>query len=54
LPNGSSSLPEGTPNHFLINVAPAELQPITDLLEENQVQRSHLFPDGQGTSGRRE
>lgn len=37
-------LPEGTPNHFLVNVSEAELDPLTQLLEGSGIRRSELFP----------
>lgn len=37
-------LPEGTPNHFLVNIAPHEVQPVTEWLQSRQVPRSDLYP----------
>ncbi len=37
-------LPEGTPNHFLVNIAPYEVPTITDWMAERNIQRTELFP----------
>ncbi len=37
-------LPADTPNHFLVNVAPYEVEPIQRLMTQQQVQANHLFP----------
>lgn len=39
-----NQLPEGAPNHFLVNVAPEELSAVEALLAESSVERSDLFP----------
>ncbi len=38
------SLPEGAPDHFLINVQPGELEPLRGFFEENGLAYSGLFP----------
>jgi putative ABC transport system permease protein len=38
------SLPEGAPNHFLINIQPPEVEPLRELLAENGIEGSGLFP----------
>jgi putative ABC transport system permease protein len=37
-------LPEGTPNHFLVNIAEPEVSSVTQLLEQNQLQSESLYP----------
>lgn len=37
-------LPAGTPNYFLINVAPAEVEPISQLLRDSKVEPQGLYP----------
>lgn len=37
-------LPEGTPNHFLINVSAADVGPVADLLETNHFPSQPLYP----------
>lgn len=37
-------LPEEAPNHFLVNVAPDEVEDVQTLLDSNQVDRQPLYP----------
>ncbi len=37
-------LPEGTPNHFMVNIAPGDERPIGQLLDKNDVPREPLYP----------
>lgn len=37
-------IPEGTPNHFLINIMPEDLQPLQTWLELRQLQHAGLYP----------
>jgi putative ABC transport system permease protein len=37
-------LPEGTPNHFLVNVTESEIQPVEQLLAGEQVDRGPIYP----------
>ncbi|MDP5072232.1 MAG: FtsX-like permease family protein, partial [Congregibacter sp.] len=37
-------LPEGAPNHFLLNLAPEELGAVSTLLDDRQVPREKLYP----------
>ena len=37
-------LPEGTPNHFLINVAADEVAAVEKLLEDNQLANENIYP----------
>ncbi|WOJ96049.1 FtsX-like permease family protein [Congregibacter brevis] len=37
-------LPEGAPNHFLLNLAPDELGSVSTLLDDRQVERERLYP----------
>ena len=37
-------LPDGAPNHFLLNVAPEELGAVTTLLDDTGVRREALYP----------
>ncbi|SDK69141.1 ABC transporter permease [Microbulbifer yueqingensis] len=37
-------LPENAPNHFLINIAPHDVQGLQSLLDENGVQATELYP----------
>ncbi|MEM9758875.1 MAG: FtsX-like permease family protein [Pseudomonadota bacterium] len=39
-----SSVPEGAPNHFVLNIAPDELGAITTLLDDQDVARERLYP----------
>ena len=38
------SLPEGAPNHFLVNIQPHEVEPMGRFLAENGLQKAELFP----------
>jgi putative ABC transport system permease protein len=37
-------LPEGTPNHFLVNVAESEVTAVDRLLTSNQLAKEHIYP----------
>ncbi len=37
-------LPEGTPNHFLVNVAEHEVSAVDELLKANQLAKEHIYP----------
>lgn len=37
-------LPDGAPNHFLLNLAPDELGAVSTLLDDQQVRREKLYP----------
>lgn len=37
-------LPEGTPNHFLINVAESQVDAVADLLQNQQLQSEAIYP----------
>lgn len=37
-------LPDGAPNHFLLNLAPEELDAVSALLDDRQVSREKLYP----------
>ncbi len=37
-------LPENAPNHFLVNIAPHEVEPVQQLLDERGVAREPLYP----------
>ncbi|AOE49398.1 ABC transporter permease [Kangiella sediminilitoris] len=39
-----SQLPEGAPNHFLINVQEDEVEPLENLLSQNNVQTEGIYP----------
>jgi putative ABC transport system permease protein len=39
-----SQLPPGAPNHFVLNIAPEELEAVSLLLDEQQVRRERLYP----------
>lgn len=39
-----TQLPEGTPNHFLINIAAHEVEPVNDWLNENSLAGEGLYP----------
>lgn len=39
-----AQLPENAPNHFLINIAEYDVQPVKDLLLENSVESSGIYP----------
>ena len=43
-----SSLPEHAPNHFLINIAPDDVAPLQDLLNETRVEISAFYPMTRG------
>ncbi|GLP94822.1 ABC transporter permease [Paraferrimonas sedimenticola] len=44
LSDWQAQLPEGTPNYFLVNVAPDEVEPIGNLLDSQNIERTHLYP----------
>ncbi|GAA5188792.1 ABC transporter permease [Ferrimonas gelatinilytica] len=44
LEDWQQQLPEGTPDHFLVNVAPDLRTPISDFLAERQVEATDLYP----------
>lgn len=37
-------IPEGAPNHFLLNISPEELQPVKTLLAEQSIPSESLYP----------
>lgn len=37
-------LPEGTPNHFLVNVAEHEVDAVEDILASNDLVKEHIYP----------
>lgn len=37
-------LPEGTPNHFLINIADHQVSGVAKMLEQHQLKREHIYP----------
>ncbi|QSX34962.1 FtsX-like permease family protein [Shewanella avicenniae] len=37
-------LPENAPNYFLINIAPEEVQPLTDFVKSHQVDMTDIYP----------
>lgn len=37
-------LPQGTPNHFLVNVAEYEVAAVDQLLTSNQLEKEHIYP----------
>jgi len=39
-----SQLPEGAPNHFVINIAPTDVAPIEQLLVDNNIESQPLYP----------
>ncbi|MDH5737630.1 MAG: FtsX-like permease family protein, partial [Gammaproteobacteria bacterium] len=39
-----SRIPEGAPNHFMINIAPSDVDGIRNLLEANQIKSQPLYP----------
>jgi len=39
-----AQLPEGAPNHFVLNIAPEELGPVTTLFDNADVARERLYP----------
>jgi putative ABC transport system permease protein len=39
-----AQLPEGAPNHFVLNIAPGELGPVTTLFDDADVARERLYP----------
>ena len=41
-------LPEGTPNHYLLNVAPQEADLINDFFAEKNVEVGRLYPSTRG------
>ncbi|MFT7287508.1 MAG: putative ABC transport system permease protein [Halieaceae bacterium] len=44
LDDWQNQLPEGAPNHFLLNIAPAELGAVSTLLEDGGVPSEKLYP----------
>lgn len=38
------SLPENAPNHFFVNIAPANIEPIESILKQRQLQHNGLYP----------
>lgn len=39
-----AQIPENAPNHFAINISPRDVDPIRDLLEENDIRSQPLYP----------
>lgn len=39
-----TQLPENTPNHFLVNVAPYDVEPIQQAIDQRQYAREQLYP----------
>ncbi len=39
-----SSLPTGTPNHFVVNIAPSEITAFEQLIEQHKIHNSGLYP----------
>ncbi|MBV1877068.1 MAG: ABC transporter permease [Pseudomonadales bacterium] len=39
-----SQIPDNAPNHFAINISPADVAPIRELLTENQIQSEPIYP----------
>lgn len=39
-----TQLPEGTPNHFMINIGPAEVQPVEQMLRSKNIASEALYP----------
>jgi len=39
-----TQLPEGTPNHFMINIGPEDVQPVDQMLREQAIPSEPLFP----------
>jgi putative ABC transport system permease protein len=37
-------LPEGTPNHFLVNIAEKDVTAVTDMLTENAISKEPIYP----------
>lgn len=44
LEDWQQQLPEGMPNHFLVNVATREVEPVRNLLAENTLQSENWYP----------
>jgi putative ABC transport system permease protein len=41
---GQAQIPEDAPNHFVINIAPDEVAPINNLLQQHNLQSQPLYP----------
>jgi putative ABC transport system permease protein len=46
-----TQIPEDAPNHFAINISPEDVQPIRDMLSENDIASQPLYPMIQGRIG---